>query len=88
MSSPCRGRVIHCSCVQVVAPPHLRHCYSERLALMPGSYFVNDYKQAHMDVLDGANLPSRTEVALRPCFRSETKQTLDEGLHGLYKNRS
>ena len=46
----------------MVAPPHLRHCYSERLALMPGSYFVNDYKQAHMDVLDGANLPSRTEV--------------------------
>ena len=45
-----------------MAPPSLGHCYSERLALMPHSYFVNDYKQAHMDVLDEANLPSRAEV--------------------------
>lgn len=28
----------------VVAPPELRHCYSEALALMPHCYFVNDYK--------------------------------------------
>ena len=54
--------------IQVVAPPHLRHCYSEALALMPGSYFVNDYKQAHLDVLDGANLPSRKEVGRSPRF--------------------
>ncbi len=46
----------------MVAPASLGHCYSERLALMPHSYFVNDYKQAHMDVLDEANLPSRAEV--------------------------
>ena len=36
------------SCVQVVAPDSCRHCYSERLALMPNCYFVNDYKQAHL----------------------------------------
>ena len=32
---------------KVVAPPHLHHCYSERLALMPNCYFVNDYKRCH-----------------------------------------
>jgi hypothetical protein len=36
----------------VVAPPEVRGCYSEALALMPNCYFVNDYKRAHMDVLD------------------------------------
>ena len=33
---------------QVVAPESCRKCYSERLALMPNCYFVNDYKQAHL----------------------------------------
>lgn len=47
---------------QVVAPESCRHCYSEDLALMPNCYFVNDYKRAHMDVLDEANIPSRAEV--------------------------
>ena len=42
-------RVFH---PQVVAPPEVRDCYSEALALMPNCYFVNDYKRAHMDVLD------------------------------------
>jgi len=32
---------------KVVAPPHLHHCYSEHLALMPNCYFVNDYKRCH-----------------------------------------
>lgn len=49
---------------KVVAAPHLHHCYTEKLALMPNCYFVNDYKQAHRDVLDKANLPSRTEFGL------------------------
>ncbi len=31
---------------RVVAPPKTHHCYSEALALMPNSYFVNDYKQS------------------------------------------
>lgn len=33
---------------RVVAPDDLRDCYSEHLARMPHSYFVNDYKGAHM----------------------------------------
>ena len=66
--------------MQVVAPPHLRHCYSERLALMPASYFVNDYKQAHMDVLDEANLPSRTEVTLTTRLSCPIVRTTEEAL--------
>lgn len=49
---------------KVVAPPHLRHCYSEHLALMPNCYFVNDYKRAHRDVLDKASLPRRSDFGL------------------------
>lgn len=49
---------------KAVAPPHLRHCYSEHLALMPNCYFVNDYQRAHLDVLDKSSLPSRTEFGL------------------------
>lgn len=48
----------------VVAPPHLHHCYSESLAIMPHCYFINDYKQAHLDVLDDRNLPKRADVGL------------------------
>lgn len=33
---------------EVVAPDSCHHCYSEKLALMPNCYFVNDYKHAHM----------------------------------------
>jgi predicted O-linked N-acetylglucosamine transferase (SPINDLY family) len=36
----------------VVAPPHLAHCYSEALALMPHCYFVNDYARCHRRVFD------------------------------------
>lgn len=42
--------------MQVVAPPEVRDCYSEKLALMPNCYFVNDYKRAHTDVLDEVRL--------------------------------
>ncbi|KAK9815277.1 hypothetical protein WJX72_000982 [[Myrmecia] bisecta] len=49
---------------KVVAPESCRHCYSEHLALMPNCYFVNDYKRAHMDVLDEASLPPRSEIGL------------------------
>eukprot|EP01025_Chloroclados_australasicus_P009187 TRINITY_DN13536_c0_g2_i1.p1 TRINITY_DN13536_c0_g2~~TRINITY_DN13536_c0_g2_i1.p1 ORF type:complete len:949 (-),score=123.37 TRINITY_DN13536_c0_g2_i1:1866-4712(-) len=48
----------------VVAPEHLRDCYSEHLALMPNCYFVNDYKQSHLDVLDESKLPKRAEFGL------------------------
>ncbi|GBF95992.1 hypothetical protein Rsub_08807 [Raphidocelis subcapitata] len=50
----------------VVAPPTVRHCYSEALALMPHCYFVNDYARAHGDVLDKSTLPTRAEVGLPP----------------------
>lgn len=49
---------------KVVAPPHLHHCYSEHLALMPHCYFVNDYKRCHRDVLNKAALPRRAEFGL------------------------
>ena len=39
----------------VVAPPHLRQCYTESLALMPNCYFVNDYRRSSLDVLDPAS---------------------------------
>ncbi|WIA37736.1 hypothetical protein OEZ86_014614 [Tetradesmus obliquus] len=49
---------------KVVAPPQLAHCYSEKLALMPNCYFVNDYKRCHRDVLNKALLPRRSEFGL------------------------
>lgn len=49
---------------KVVAPESCKHCYSEQLAYMPNCYFVNDYKAAHMDVLDEANLPPRYHLTL------------------------
>lgn len=50
--------------MQTVCPPSSRCCYSESIAFMPHSYFANDYKQAHPEVLLPANLPSRAEVGL------------------------
>jgi protein O-GlcNAc transferase len=50
--------------LQVVAPESCRHCYSEHLALMPNCYFVNDYKQANMDVVEERDLPVRSSVGL------------------------
>lgn len=35
---------------QTVCPPSSRHCYSESIAFMPHSYFVNDYKQVRVEV--------------------------------------
>jgi protein O-GlcNAc transferase len=49
---------------KIVAPPEVHQAYSEKLALMPNCYFVNDYKQSHMDVIKEENMPSRSEVGL------------------------
>lgn len=49
---------------KVVAPTDLQHCYSEKLALMPNCYFANDYKQSHMDVARGENMPTRRDCGL------------------------
>eukprot|EP01029_Cantina_marsupialis_P031244 TRINITY_DN8906_c0_g1_i1.p1 TRINITY_DN8906_c0_g1~~TRINITY_DN8906_c0_g1_i1.p1 ORF type:complete len:1095 (+),score=304.88 TRINITY_DN8906_c0_g1_i1:527-3811(+) len=37
---------------RVCSPPELDHLYSEKLAYMPFSYFVNDHKQSFPSVLD------------------------------------
>jgi protein O-GlcNAc transferase len=50
--------------LQTVCPASSRHCYSESIAYLPHSYFVNDYRQAHPEVLEEANLPSRAEIGL------------------------
>lgn len=36
---------------KVVCPESSRHCYSESIAYMPHSYFVNEYRQSHSNVL-------------------------------------
>ena len=36
---------------KIVCPPKSRHCYSECIAYMPHTYFVNDYKGSHKEVL-------------------------------------
>ena len=48
-----------CTLLTPIAGCFCRHCYSEHLAYLPNCYFVNDYKSAHMDVLDEPNLPTR-----------------------------
>ena len=50
---------------KTVCPAQSRHCYSENVAYMPHSYFVNDYRHAHREVLDGANFKiTRKDVGL------------------------
>ncbi len=52
---------------QVVCPPESRHCYSEKVAYMPHCYFVNDYKQAHQDIVEEEEagvLPTRASAGL------------------------
>ncbi|GAB4819185.1 hypothetical protein N2152v2_006231 [Parachlorella kessleri] len=52
---------------KVVCPPESRHCYSEKVAYMPHCYFVNDYKQAHQDIVEEEEagvLPTRASAGL------------------------
>ncbi|WOL11509.1 putative UDP-N-acetylglucosamine--peptide N-acetylglucosaminyltransferase SEC [Canna indica] len=37
---------------EFVSPTHLSHIYSEKLVHLPHCYFVNDYKQKNLDVLN------------------------------------
>jgi len=46
-----------------VAPPELRHCYGEPLALMPHCMIPTDHKQAHGELLTSPR-PSRAEYGL------------------------
>mmetsp|Transcript_24123 Transcript_24123/g.75676 ORF Transcript_24123/g.75676 Transcript_24123/m.75676 type:complete len:888 (-) Transcript_24123:416-3079(-) len=49
---------------KVVSPPELAQCYSEKLAYMPHCYFVNDYLQSQLHVLDETIVPSRASQGL------------------------
>jgi protein O-GlcNAc transferase len=50
---------------KTVCPPASRPCYSEPgVAYMPHSYFVNDYRRAHADVLQGGTAPTRASLGL------------------------
>jgi protein O-GlcNAc transferase len=49
---------------KVVCPPASRKCYSESVAYMPHTYFVNDYKHAHQHVLEDKTVPSRSQIGL------------------------
>ena len=51
-----------------VCPPQYRGCYSEAVAYLPNSYFVNDYRRSHPDVLRGDHtlLPTRESLGLPP----------------------
>jgi len=49
---------------KVVCPPSSRKCYSESVAYMPHTYFVNDYKHAHHHVLEENSIPSRSQIGL------------------------
>eukprot|EP00897_Mesotaenium_endlicherianum_P008302 jgi/Mesen1/74/ME1108901C05672 len=37
---------------ELVSPPHFAHMYSENLVYLPHSYFVNDYKQHNVEMLE------------------------------------
>jgi len=49
---------------KTVAPPQLAHHYTETLAYMPHSYFVNDHKQSSRFVLDPSTAPARSAYRL------------------------
>ena len=39
---------------RITSPPEFQHYYTEKFAYMPHCYFVNDYRQSHMDSLTSA----------------------------------
>lgn len=49
---------------KVVCPSTSRKCYSECIAYMPETYFVNDYRHSHKNILHSAASPSRASVGL------------------------
>eukprot|EP00887_Chlorella_sp_A99_P007691 scaffold20.g7691.t1 len=44
---------------KVVCPPSSRHAFSEAVARMPYSYFVNDYRRAHPELLEAVDEEER-----------------------------
>ncbi|XP_024025154.1 probable UDP-N-acetylglucosamine--peptide N-acetylglucosaminyltransferase SEC [Morus notabilis] len=49
---------------EFVSPRRLAHIYSEKLVHLPHCYFVNDYKQKNLDVLDPNCQHKRTDYGL------------------------
>ncbi|KAL9431543.1 hypothetical protein AB3S75_026687 [Citrus x aurantiifolia] len=49
---------------EFVSPLRYAHIYSEKLVHVPHCYFVNDYKQKNMDVLDPNCQPKRSDYGL------------------------
>ncbi|XWS35215.1 hypothetical protein CRYUN_Cryun21dG0106900 [Craigia yunnanensis] len=49
---------------EFVSPLRFSHIYSEKLVHLPHCYFVNDYKQKNLDVLDPNCLPKRSDYGL------------------------
>lgn len=49
---------------RTVVPPHLARHYTETLAYMPHSYFVNDHKQSSRFVLDPTTCPPRAKYGI------------------------
>ncbi|KAI3794895.1 hypothetical protein L1987_37536 [Smallanthus sonchifolius] len=47
-----------------VSPTRFAHIYSEKLVHLPHCYFVNDYKQKNLDVLDPNSQPKRSAYGL------------------------
>ncbi|GJX49283.1 probable UDP-N-acetylglucosamine--peptide N-acetylglucosaminyltransferase SEC [Tanacetum coccineum] len=49
---------------EFVSPTRFAHIYSEKLVHLPHCYFVNDYKQKNLDVLDSNCQPKRSAYGL------------------------
>ncbi|KAF5768392.1 putative protein O-GlcNAc transferase [Helianthus annuus] len=49
---------------EFVSPTRFAHIYSEKLVHLPHCYFVNDYKQKNLDVLDPNCQPKRSAYGL------------------------
>eukprot|EP00250_Pteridium_aquilinum_P034457 c7614_g1_i2 orf=522-3503(+) len=49
---------------EFVSPTCYSHIYSEKLVHVPHCYFVNDYKQKNLDVLDPSCQPKRSDYGL------------------------
>ncbi|XP_051116710.1 probable UDP-N-acetylglucosamine--peptide N-acetylglucosaminyltransferase SEC [Andrographis paniculata] len=49
---------------EFVSPMRYSHIYSEKIVHLPHCYFVNDYKQKNLDVLDPSCQPKRSDYGL------------------------
>jgi protein O-GlcNAc transferase len=67
-------------------PQYARALYSERLVLMPHTYFATSYATTHREVLDPARAPkSRTEVGIPARFADASDRFLFCSFNQFYK---